>query len=290
MSANLTLGAEEFAAERPRLFAIAYRMLGSRADAEDVLQDAWLRWRESETEAPRSTQAWLTTIVTRLAIDRMRSAKAKREVYIGPWLPEPLADVDPWTPESKAEIASDLSIALLNLLERLGPEERAALVLHDVFECDYDDIAEVLGKSESACRQLVHRARDRVTAERRRFKVDEQTRARMLERFINAANRGDVAELKSLFAPNAQLISDGGGKALAVRRILYGVERIGRLWDAIMRRPMKAERRIVRINGELGMETRFDGKLHSVTTFDIAGEHIHTYYTVANPDKLSQFQ
>ena len=146
MSANLT-AADEFAAERPRLFGIAYRMLGSRADAEDVLQDAWLRWRESEKEELRSTQAWLTTIVTRLAIDRLRSAKARREVYVGPWLPEPLAEVDLATPESKAEIASDLSIAFLNMLERLGPEERAAFVLHDVFECDYDEIADELEQS-----------------------------------------------------------------------------------------------------------------------------------------------
>jgi RNA polymerase sigma-70 factor (ECF subfamily) len=290
MSANLTTAADEFAAERPRLFGIAYRMLGSRADAEDVLQDAWLRWRESETEELRSTQAWLTTIVTRLAIDRLRSAKARREVYVGPWLPEPLAEVDFATPESKAEIVSDLSIAFLNLLERLGPEERAAFVLHDVFECDYDDIAEVLNKSEAACRQLVHRARDRVTAERKRFQVDEPTRLRMLERFINAANHGDLAALKSMFAPDAQLISDGGGKALAVRRILYGAERITRLWYALLRRNLKPERRIVRINGELGLETRYRGNLHSVTTIDTDGEYIHTYYTVANPDKLNDFQ
>lgn len=290
MNANPTAAADEFAAERPRLFGIAYRMLGSRADAEDVLQDAWLRWRESESEALRSTQAWLTTIVTRLAIDRLRSARARREVYVGPWLPEPLADVDFATPESQAEIASDLSLAFLNLLERLGPEERAAFVLHDVFECDYDDIAEVLSKSEAACRQMVHRARERVTAERRRFQVDEQTRVSMLERFISAANRGDVVALKSLFAPDAQLISDGGGKAVAVRNVLHGAERIARLWYAIFRRSLKAERRIVRINGELGIETRFNGKLHSVTAIVTDGQHIHTYYTVANPDKLSAFQ
>jgi RNA polymerase sigma-70 factor (ECF subfamily) len=209
---------------------------------------------------------------------------------VGPWLPEPLADVDLATPESKAEIASDLSIAFLNLLERLGPEERAAFVLHDVFDCDYDDIAEVLNKSEAACRQLVHRARERVTAERQRYQVDEPTRLRMLERFINAANRGDFAAMKSMFAPDAQLISDGGGKALAVLRVLQGAERIGKFWYALMRRPYKAERRIVRINGELGIETRFHGKLHSVTTIVTDGEHIHTYYTVANPDKLNAFQ
>jgi RNA polymerase sigma-70 factor (ECF subfamily) len=291
MSVNLTTNADIFAAERPRLFGIAYRMLGSRADAEDVLQDAWLRWQEADTESLRSTQAWLTTIVTRLSIDRMRSAKALREVYVGPWLPEPLAEVDLATPESKAEMASDLSVAFLNLLERLGQEERAAFVLHDAFDCDYDDIAEVLGKSEAACRQLVHRARERVTAERRRFKVDEQTRTRMLERFIHAANRGDLDSLKSLFASDARLISDGGGKAAAVRRILHGAERIARLWYAIFRRQgVRVERRIIRINGELGLETRFNGKLHSVTTIDTDGEFIHNYYTIANPDKLTQFQ
>lgn len=280
-----------FTAERPRLMGIAYRMLGSRADAEDVLQDAWLRWTESDTTQPRSAQAWLTTIVTRLSIDRLRSAHARREVYIGPWLPEPLADVDPVTPESNAELASDLSIALLNLLERLGHEERAAFVLHDVFDCDYDDIAAVLGKTPAACRQLVHRARERVTMERRRFQVDEQTRLRMLERFISASNRGDIAELKSLFAPDARMISDGGGKAIAVRRVLHGAERIARLWVQIARRSAGGiERRIVRVNGELGVATSFQGKLHSVATFDTDGKHIHTYYTVANPDKLSDFQ
>lgn len=290
MSTNPSATADVFAAERPRLFGIAYRMLGSRADAEDVLQDAWLRWQEGHTEELRSTQAWLTTIVTRLSIDRLRSVKAKREVYVGPWLPEPLAEVDPVTPESKAEIASDLSIAFLNLLERLGHEERAAFVLHDAFDCDYDDIAEMLGKSVAACRQLVHRARERVTDVRRRFQVDEQTRIRMLERFINAANRGDFAELKTLFATDAQLISDSGGKALAARRILHGAERIARLWWAIFRRnPQGVERRIVRINGELGLATSYGGKLHSVTTIDTDGQHIHAYYSVANPDKLGAF-
>jgi RNA polymerase sigma-70 factor (ECF subfamily) len=148
----------------------------------------------------------------------------------------------------------------------------------------------VLNKSEAACRQLVHRARDRVTAQRQRYKVDEPTRLQMLERFISAANRGDLAAMKSMFAPDAQLISDGGGKALAVRRVLHGAERIGRLWYALFRRNLKPERRIVRINGELGLETRYLGKLHSVTTIDTDGDYIHTYYTVANPDKLNAFQ
>jgi RNA polymerase sigma-70 factor (ECF subfamily) len=288
MSFDSTVNA--FAAERTRLLGIAYRMLGSRADAEDVLQDAWLRWSESGGTDVRSTQAWLTTIVTRLSIDRLRSAKAQREVYIGPWLPEPLADVDAVTPESDAELASELSLAFLNLLERLGPDERAAFVLHDAFDCDYDDIAEVLGKSTAACRQLVHRARERVVAERRRFQVDEQTRRHMLERFIEVANAGDLPAMKALFATDARLVSDGGGKAVAVRRILHGAERIGLLFDMIFRRNMQSvERRIVRVNGELGVATSFQGKLHSVTTIDTDGHRIFAYYSVVNPDKLGAF-
>ncbi|WP_116808752.1 RNA polymerase sigma-70 factor [Steroidobacter cummioxidans] len=290
MSANPTTTATAFAAERTRLLGIAYRMLGSRADAEDVLQDAWLRWNESDPADVRSTQAWLTTIVTRLSIDRLRSAKARREVYIGPWLPEPLADIDPVTPESKAELASELSLAFLSLLERLGHEERAAFVLHDAFDCDYDDIAEVLGKSVAACRQLVHRARERVMAERRRFQVDEPARRRMLERFIEVANAGDLPAIKALFASDAHLVSDGGGKAIAARRILHGAERISLLFQSIfLRHAQGIERRIVRINGELGLATSFWGKLYSVTTIDTDGERIYAYYSVVNPDKLGGF-
>ena len=169
MSANVQI----FSGHRDRLFGIAYRMLGSRADAEDVLQDAWLRWHEQDTSELRSTEAWLTTMVTRLAIDKLRTAKTQRATYFGPWLPEPLAEAEITTPESHAEFASDLSLAFMLLLERLGEEERAAFILHDVFDCDYDDIAETLGKTPAACRQLVHRARERVATERRRFRVDE---------------------------------------------------------------------------------------------------------------------
>lgn len=289
MSAQETPELKSFAAERPRLFGIAYRMLGSRVDAEDVLQDAWLRWQESSVAA-RSTQAMLTTIVTRLAIDRLRSAKARREVYVGPWLPEPLAGIEVDYAQAKAEIEGDLSIAFLRLLETLGPQERAAFVLHDVFDCDYEEIAAILDKSEATCRQLVHRCRERIDANRRRFQVDDRARSLMLERFIDAANRGDITALKSLFAPDAEMVSDGGGKALAIRRIIRGAERIARLWHSIVRRGVSANRRIVRINGELGLETRFDGKLHSVSTIDTDGQFIHTYYSIVNPDKLAAFQ
>jgi RNA polymerase sigma-70 factor, ECF subfamily len=288
MSAEATANVEIFAGHRDRLFGIAYRMLGSRADAEDVLQDAWLRWHEQDASQLRSTEAWLTTMVTRLAIDRLRAAKAQRAAYLGPWLPEPLAEIEVVTPESHAEFASDVSVAFMHLLERLGEEERAAFVLHDVFDCDYDDIAETLGKTPVACRQLVHRARERVTTERRRFRVDEAARIDMLKRFMAAAESGDFEAIKSMFTPDALMTSDGGGKAIAVFRPLLGAERIARLWWAISRRPEAPgiERRLVRVNGEVGLAFYFRGRLHSVATVDTDGERIHNYYSISNPDKL----
>jgi len=273
MSANVQI----FAGHRDRLFGIAYRMLGSRADAEDVLQDAWLRWHEQDAAELRSTEAWLTTMVTRLAIDRLRAAKTQRTTYFGPWLPEPLAEAEVPTPQSHAEFASDLSLAFMLLLERLGEEERAAFILHDVFDCDYDDIAETLGKTTPACRQLVHRARERVATERRRFRVDEEARIAMLNRFIAAAKSGDFNSIKSMFAPDARMTSDGGGKAVAVIRPLHGAERIARLWWAISRRreAPHIERRLVRVNGEVGFAFFYKGRMHSVATVDTDGHHIY---------------
>ena len=230
-------------------------------------------------------------MVTRLAIDRLRAAKTQRATYFGPWLPEPLAETEVVTPESHAEFASDLSVAFMHLLERLGEEERAAFVLHDVFDCDYDDIAETLGKTPAACRQLVHRARERVATERRRFRVDEAARIAMLRRFMDAAQSGDFNTIKSMFAPDARMTSDGGGKAVAVFRPLFGAERIARLWWALSRRPEapSVERRLVRINGEMGFAFYFKGRLHSVSTVDTDGERIYGYYSIANPDKLRVF-
>ena len=288
MSIDTGTNVQIFSGHRDRLFGIAYRMLGSRADAEDVLQDAWLRWHEQDATALRSTEAWLTTMVTRLAIDRLRTVKAQRATYFGPWLAEPLAETELATPESNAEFASDVSMAFMLLLERLGEEERAAFILHDVFDCDYDDIAETLGKTPAACRQLVHRARERVATERRRFRVDEEARVGMLKRFIAAAQSGDFNAIKSMFAPDARMTSDGGGKAVAVIRPLYGAERIARLWWAISRRveAPHIERRLVRVNGEIGFAFYYKGRLHSVATVDTDGQHIYGYYSIANPDKL----
>jgi RNA polymerase sigma-70 factor (ECF subfamily) len=266
-------------------------MLGSRADAEDVLQDAYLRWHQTDPTAIRSAEAWLTTAVTRLAIDRLRRVKTERESYVGPWLPEPLSQEEIETPEIAIEAGEDISLAFLALLETLGPEERAAFVLHDVLDDDYADIAEALGKSQAACRQMVHRARERLTARRKRFWVDEATRQRMLERFVEAASSGDRRAVVSLFASDAVMTSDGGGKAVAALRPLVGAERIGWLWFAIARRSQElcAHRSLVRVNGELGLANYYRGRLHSVSTIVTDGERIYAYYTVANPDKLRAF-
>jgi RNA polymerase sigma-70 factor (ECF subfamily) len=278
---------DTFQTHRPRLFGLAYRMLGSRADAEDVLQDAFLRFRDVDVAALDSSEAWLTTAVSRLAIDRLRRRKTERAAYFGPWLPEPLTEADMKTPELAAELDGDVSIAFLTLLEALAPEERAAFVLHDVLDDDYADIAEALGKSQAACRQLVHRARERVHAKRRRFQVDDETRQRMLERFIAAAEKGNRSEIIALFTPDAVMISDGGGKATAVHRPLLGAKRIAWLWFAVSRRRIPdSYRQIVRLNGELAIANYYRGHLHSISTIETDGEHIHAYYTIANPDKL----
>ena len=283
--------AQTFNAHRPRLLALAYRMLGSRTDAEDVLHDAWLRWDAADTAEVRSSEAWLTTAVTRLAIDRLRKAKVEREAYFGPWLPEPLSEADLTSPDLALERDEDVSIAFLTMLETLSPEERAVFVLHDILDDDYADIAQTVGKSEAACRQMVHRARERLTSRRRRFLVDEATRVHMLERFIAAANRGDRDELISLFASDAVMTSDGGGKATAVHRPLLGAQRIAFLWYAVARHVAgRAQRRIVYANGEPAVATYYHGRLHSVASIETDGERIHAIYSIANPDKLRSFR
>jgi RNA polymerase sigma-70 factor, ECF subfamily len=289
MSADLKT--QTFAQFRARLFGIGYRMLGSRADAEDVLHDTWLRWQMSNTEDIESAEGWLVTTVTRLSIDRLRHAKVERDAYTGPWLPEPLSNSDMDSPELALEREEDISIAFLTLLEALSPEERAVFVLYDILDEDYADIAEVVGKSEAACRQMVHRSRERLTAKRRRFTVDDATRRRMLERFISAAQRGDRSELMALFANDATMLSDGGGKAVAALRPLLGAARIANLWYVVARRSSAlVSRRIVHVNGEAAVATYVGDRLHSVATIETDGERILAYYSIANPDKLSSFR
>ena len=279
---------DTFTALRPRLFSIAYRMLGTRADADDVLQDAWLRWHRTDVSTLQSAEAWLVTIVTRLSIDRLRAAKVEREAYVGWWLPEPLVEIDERTPEAAAELAGELSVAFLWVLERLAPEERAAFLLRQVFDHDYDEIAELLGKSEAACRQMVHRASERVQQERPRFEVPKEAHRRLLEQFIQAARSGERAAMKALLADDVEIVGDGGGKVPSFGKILRGADRIANLyWAAFKRLGPQVTYRLAQINGEPGLLRYVDGRLESAQAFVTDGERIVAIYAVRNPDKLA---
>lgn len=287
-------GEAPFEALRPRLMSLAYRLLGSRADAEDLVQEAWLRWHQANRSAIRDLEAWLVTATTRLGIDRLRSARTERSAYPGPWLPEPLSIDEAPGPEQLADVSSQVSLAFLALLEKLGPEERAAFLLKEVFDYDYARIAELLGQGEGNCRQMVHRARTRLQAERPRFTVTPERHRALLERFMHAVQRGDREGIAGLLAANARLVSDGGGKALAALRPLHGAERIGRLYWALARRlrmePLQVELRIGSVNGEPAMLRFHDGRLHSISTITIEpgaeGDRITQVLSVVNPDKL----
>lgn len=275
-----------FLSHRPRLFGLAYRMLGSRSDAEDVLQDAWLRWRSADEAGLTDPAAWLVTVVTRLSIDRLRAAKREREAYQGPWLPEPLV-AEAESPERAVELAGDVSQAFLLVLERLAPEERAAFLLREVFDADYKEVAQMLGKSEAACRQLLHRARERVRAERPRFQVNPEAQRRLVERFVAALQADSREEMLAVLAPEAALTADGGGKVPAALRVLHGAERIAHLFASLNQRfGTQFSYREALINGEPGMLRFMDGRLDSTLGFVTDGERILDIYIVRNPDKL----
>jgi RNA polymerase sigma-70 factor (ECF subfamily) len=281
---------DPFDALRSRLFSVAYRMLGTRADAEDVLQDAWLRWQQNtDRAAVQSAEAWLVTIVTRLSIDRLRAAKAEREAYVGWWLPEPLVEAsDDATPEAAAELASDLSVALLWVLERLSAEERAAFLLRQVFDHGYDEIATLLGKTEAACRQMVHRASERVQQTRTRFDVPREAHRRVVEKFMRAAQSGERDAIQALLAEDVELVGDGGGKVRAVFKVLHGAYRIANLFWVTGRRfgPQMVYRHAL-INGEPGVLRYVDGKLESAMALATDGDKITGIYAIRNPDKLT---
>lgn len=278
---------ETFEAERPRLIGLAYRMLGSRAEAEDVVQDAWLRWDGTAQEAVRSPAAWLTTTVTRLAIDRLRAAKSRRESYVGPWLPEPLVNEIADPKPSIEDGLGDLSMALMLVLERLSPSERAAFLLHDVFGYDYGEIGGILERAEPACRQLVSRARRHVRDERPRFDADQAAAESLMTSFLGAVQSGDLDGLVSMLAEDAVLVSDGGGKTLAALNPIEGADKIARFLLGIYgKAPPNTSQRFVRVNGELGFLNLIDGQLHSVFSMTVADGRITSILSVLNPDKL----
>jgi RNA polymerase sigma-70 factor (ECF subfamily) len=276
-----------FEALRGRLFGLAYRMLGSRADAEDIVQEAYVRWHQASHGSIDNPEAWLVTTTSRLAIDRLRRLKTEREAYVGPWLPEPIVSQAP-PPDHDLDLAADLSIAFLTLLERLAPDERAAFLLHDVFEVGYAEIASVLDRSEAACRQVVHRARERVRGDRRRFDVTESAKATLLEKFMAALEARDEPALIALFAPDATWTADGGGKTTAALLPIVGADRIARL-VLTLREKFWAENRTIEVatvNGETGLCLRDGNRLAAAMSIATDGERILAVYAVVNPDKL----
>lgn len=277
---------DPLAPERPRLFALAYRMLGSVADAEDVLQDAALRLRDAGPIDSRP--AWLTTTVTRLALDRLKSAARQRETYVGPWLPEPLtADLEgPPVPDERIGIAESVSMAFLVLLERLSPLERAAFLLHEVFDFSFAEVGRILERKEATVRQLHHRAKAHLAAGRSRFEVPDETHARLTSAFLEAVTSGELGRLEALLAEDAVAISDGGGKAQAARLPVHGRDRVARFLLGMAKR-MHPETRVEArsVNGQPGFILR-SPVATSVVVLEIAEGRVRSIYVQANPDKV----
>jgi RNA polymerase sigma-70 factor (TIGR02957 family) len=277
---------------RPRAFAIAYRMLGSVAEAEDIVQEALVRVHRTLEDGERieSPRAFVATVATRLAIDELRSARARRESYVGEWLPEPLVVDAIDDPADQAEMADSVSLAFLVLLESLSPEERAVLLLRDVFDYGYDEIASIVGKSESNARQLAARARRRVGERRPRFESSREQRDKLASRFFAAAEEGDLGALETLLAHDVVLHADGGGKAPAIARPLLGRSRVARALLAWMRRGLKipgTALRRVEVNGHAGaVVLDGTGKLVGVVALDIAGQEVRSVVGIVNPDKF----
>jgi RNA polymerase sigma-70 factor (ECF subfamily) len=279
---------EEFEELRPLLFAIAYRILGSVAEAEDAVQETWLRYESSLTQ-PTSTKAFLSAVVTRVSIDVLRSARVRRESYVGPWLPEPLL-TDPYEdPARSAELADSLSMAALLLLERLSPLERAVFVLRDVFGFGFPEIASAVGRSEAACRQLAVRARRHMDDGRPRFEADRREREELAARFFDAVRDGDIEGLRELLAADVQMVGDGGGKAPAFARGVIGADNVARVLASILPVLAKIDTRVEprEVNGQPGAILRDrNDKVVGTLTLDVLGGRIQTIRLVVNPDKL----
>lgn len=277
-----------FESVRGRLFGLAYRMLGSRGDAEDIVQEAYVRWHQADRHRIENPEAWLVAATSRLAIDRLRRLRTEREAYAGPWLPEPIV-ADGAPPDRRLDLADDLSMAFLALLERLAPDERAAFLLHDVFDVGYTEIASVLDRSEAACRQVVHRAREHVRGERKRFDATESAKTALLQKFMTALEARDEQRLLKLFAPDATWTADGGGRTGAAPHPIVGAERIARLVLGLRDKFWAIDRtlEVATINGEAGLRIRDGERLTATLSIATDGERILAVYAVVNPDKLT---
>jgi RNA polymerase sigma-70 factor (ECF subfamily) len=282
--------AQVFDQHRPVMFALAYRMLGSAMDADDVVQEAFLRWHQVPQAHVESVKAYLLTIVTRLCIDELRSARTRREMYIGPWLPEPLVVNSTADPSTTLDNADSVSFAFLLLLERLTPLERAVLILHDVFDYTYSEVALMIDAAPAYCRQLGHRARQRVALDRTRFTAAPEQVTQAAQRFLHASSDGDIQSLLDLFVADIIMYSDGGGKVLAARNPIYGADRVARFFINVRRKAQDyaaRTHRIVLVNGQIGLIVELAGQVNRVYSFDVDRDgQIHTIYCVLNPDKL----
>jgi RNA polymerase sigma-70 factor, ECF subfamily len=280
---------DPFLEHRSLLFAIAYRMLGSVADTEDAVQETYLRWSRTAKhgEEIRSPKAWLTTTLSRVCLDQLRSARVKREQYIGPWLPEPLAGVTPDVAETVADFDS-LSLAFLVLLESLSPKERAVFLLHDVFGYDFASIGEIVGESDAYCRQLAKRARAHMAERRPRYTADRAQQERLTADFLRAVSEGDMPSLIETLTDDVTVFSDGGGKVNAARKPVVGRGKVAKFLTNIVRlAPAGTSFRIEPINGQPGIVTLIDGAVQNVVTFEFADSAIRAVYVVVNPDKLA---
>ncbi|WP_338700011.1 RNA polymerase sigma-70 factor [Streptomyces sp. Q6] len=279
---------DEFEELRPLLFSIAYRILGSVSEAEDAVQESWLRFEASAT-VPRSVKAFLSATVTRISIDVLRSARVRRERYVGAWFPEPLLS-DPYEdPARSAELADSVSMAALLLLERLSPLERAVFVLREVFDFGYPEVAEAVGRSESACRQLAVRARKHMSEGRPRFEADRGEREELAAQFFDALREGDVLGLQELLAAEVSMVGDGGGKAPQLARAIIGADKVARLLASVFPGMARVEVSFEQheVNGQPGAIFRDrDGKVLNALALDIADGRIQAIRSVINPDKL----
>lgn len=273
------------------LTGVAYRMLGRVADAEDVVQEAWLRWSSASREDVREPRAFLVRVTTRLAIDRLRQAKSRREAYVGPWLPEPLVtDFGPAVPDTaeRAVLADSVSVAVLVVLESLSPLERAVFVLREAFGFPYAEIATTLDRSEAAVRQLAGRARRHVEERKPRYDVDPAHRRDLTERFLAAAAGGDIEELLILLAPDVRLVGDSGGKSKAPLRVIESADKVGRFLFAVVRDQVPDfDIRFLELNGGPGLLVLSGGRPDSVFQVDVRDGLIQCVYIVRNPDKLA---
>ena len=291
----MTDPAVSFEPHRPRLLGLAYRMLGSVSEAEDAVQDTYLRWHATDRDAVSDARAFLTTTTTRLCLDALKSARVRRESYVGPWLPEPVLDTAALAPDAQTELAEDLSIALLLALERLSALERAAFLLHDVFDCSFSEVAAALDRSEAACRQLASRARTHVRQARplgtstAPDRSEASNHQQLVSAFVNAARSGDLQRLMGLLADDVRLMTDGGGKVVAAINVIEGADRAARFVVGAVSKglPEGSIIRITQINGLPGVIVSApDGSVQSVA-FEIVHHLVRAIYVVSNPEKLS---